>query len=120
METPPKMSRDEFINHMREKMEATLGQVADALNDAPPGRVIACSKFRFRGFCIRTANISLALSAVFFRLCELSWPADYVAKRRSSNAAGEFDKLRKRGFLITPVPIHTCEMTTPTLPPQGG
>ena len=48
METPPKMSRDEFIRHMREKMEAMLGQVADAVNDAPPGRVIAGSEEKVR------------------------------------------------------------------------
>lgn len=48
METPPKMSREEFINHMREKMEAMLGQVADAVNEAPPGRVISGSEEKVR------------------------------------------------------------------------
>lgn len=48
METTLKMSREEFINHMRAKMEAVLGQVADAVNDAPPGRVIAGSEEQVR------------------------------------------------------------------------
>ncbi len=41
MESAPKLSRDEFITQMRAKMEAMLGQVADAINAAPPGRVIS-------------------------------------------------------------------------------
>jgi hypothetical protein len=44
MEATPKLSRDEFIQAMRQKMEAMLGRVADAVNDAPPGRVIAGSE----------------------------------------------------------------------------
>ena len=48
MESTPKLSRDEFINAMREKMEQMLGQVADAVNDAPPGRVIRGSEEQVR------------------------------------------------------------------------
>jgi hypothetical protein len=44
MESAPKMSRDEFIKRMREKVEEMLGQVADTVNEAPPGRVIAGSE----------------------------------------------------------------------------
>ncbi len=44
MESAPKLSRDEFIKRMREKVEEALGQVADAINEAPPGRVIAGSE----------------------------------------------------------------------------
>ena len=44
MESTPTMSREEFIRRMREKMEATLGRVADAINEAPPGQVIAGSE----------------------------------------------------------------------------
>jgi hypothetical protein len=33
---------------MREKVEAMLGQVADAINEAPPGQVIAGSEERVR------------------------------------------------------------------------
>jgi hypothetical protein len=40
----PKLSRDEFIKQMREKMEAILGQVADAINEAPPGQIISASE----------------------------------------------------------------------------
>jgi hypothetical protein len=48
MESTPKLSRDEFITQMREKMEAMLGQVADAINDAPPGQVISGSEEQVR------------------------------------------------------------------------
>ena len=48
MESTPKLSRDEFIQQMREKMEAMLGQVADAINEAPPGRIISGSEEQVR------------------------------------------------------------------------
>jgi len=35
MEPTPKISRDEYIQQMRQKMEEILGQVADAINEAP-------------------------------------------------------------------------------------
>jgi hypothetical protein len=44
MHPTPKMSRDEFINQMRKKMEEVLGQVADAINEAPPGQIISGSE----------------------------------------------------------------------------
>ena len=48
MESNPKLSRDEFIKQMREKMEAMLGQVADAINEAAPGQIISGSEERVR------------------------------------------------------------------------
>jgi hypothetical protein len=48
MSATPKLSRDEFLTRMRAQMEATLGQVADAINDAAPGQVIAASEERVR------------------------------------------------------------------------
>ena len=48
MESTPKLSRDEFIQQMRAKMEAVLGQVADAINEATPGQIIAGSEERVR------------------------------------------------------------------------
>jgi hypothetical protein len=48
MSSEPKLSRDEFIAQMRAKMEAMLGEVADAINDAPPGHIIAGSEERVR------------------------------------------------------------------------
>ncbi len=44
MESTPKLSRDEFIAQMRKKVEEGLGQVSDAVNEAPPGRIIAGSE----------------------------------------------------------------------------
>jgi hypothetical protein len=48
MQSQPKLSREEFIAQMRAKMEAMLGQVADAVNDAPPGRIISGSEEQVR------------------------------------------------------------------------
>ena len=48
MSAEPKLSRDEFLAQMRAKMEAMLGQVADAINDAPPGHIISGSEERVR------------------------------------------------------------------------
>jgi hypothetical protein len=44
MESTPRMSRQEFIDRMRQKVEEALGQVADAINEAPPGQIIAASE----------------------------------------------------------------------------
>jgi hypothetical protein len=48
MEPMPKLSRDQYLALMREKMEAILGQVADAINDAPDGYIIAASEEKVR------------------------------------------------------------------------
>ena len=42
------MSREEFIKRMRAAMEQTLGKVADAVNEAPPGRIISGSEEKVR------------------------------------------------------------------------
>jgi hypothetical protein len=42
------MSREEFIAEMRKKMEEALGRVADAINEAPPGRIISGSEEQVR------------------------------------------------------------------------
>jgi hypothetical protein len=41
MDSTPQMSRPEFIERMRPKVEEALGQVADAVNEAPPGQIVA-------------------------------------------------------------------------------
>ena len=48
MEPTPKLSRDEYVRAMRRKMEAMLGQVADAVNEALPGQIISGSEERVR------------------------------------------------------------------------
>jgi hypothetical protein len=48
MQSDPKLSRDGFILAMRKKMEEALGKVADAVNGAPPGRIIAASEEEVR------------------------------------------------------------------------
>lgn len=46
-ELPP-LSREQFIESMRLRVEETLGRVADAINAAPTGGVIAGSEERVR------------------------------------------------------------------------
>ena len=48
MEPMPKIAREEYLAVMRQKMEAMLGQVADAINDAPDGYIIAGSEEKVR------------------------------------------------------------------------
>ena len=48
MADAPKLSRDEFIQRMRVKFEETLGRVADAINEAPPGQIISGSEEQVR------------------------------------------------------------------------
>jgi hypothetical protein len=48
MESTPKMSREEFIDQMRKKVEEALGLVADAINEAPPGQIISGSEEQVR------------------------------------------------------------------------
>ena len=44
MESTPQMSRQEFIDRMRQRIEEALGRVADAVNEALPGQIIAGSE----------------------------------------------------------------------------
>lgn len=48
MESTPQMSRQEFIDRIRQKMEEALGRVADAINQAPPGHIITGSEEEVR------------------------------------------------------------------------
>src|SRR3954449_12888234 len=48
MADAPKFSRDAFIRQMRAKFEETLGRVADAINEAPPGHIISGSEEQVR------------------------------------------------------------------------
>lgn len=48
MEPMPKMSRAQYVALMRKKMEAILGQVADAINEAPDGYIINASEVKVR------------------------------------------------------------------------
>jgi hypothetical protein len=44
----PPLSRDQFIQAMRQQIEETLGRVADAINAALPGQIIAGSEEQVR------------------------------------------------------------------------
>jgi hypothetical protein len=48
MESTPKLSRDEYLRQMRQELEQVLGQVADAINEAPPGKIISGSEEKVR------------------------------------------------------------------------
>ena len=48
MDEVPKLSREEYVEGMRELFEQTMQRVADAINDAPAGQVIAASEEKVR------------------------------------------------------------------------
>jgi hypothetical protein len=48
MEPMPKLDRAAYLAQMREAMEAMLGRVADAINDARDGEIIAGSECQVR------------------------------------------------------------------------
>ena len=48
MESTPKLSREAYIQAMRQRVENLLGQVADAVNAAAPGQIIAASEEKVR------------------------------------------------------------------------
>jgi hypothetical protein len=48
MESMPKLDRTAFILRMHQEADALLGQVADAINNAPDGHVIAGSECQVR------------------------------------------------------------------------
>lgn len=48
MEPMPKLDRDAFVTAMRQQMETMLAQVADAVNQAPDGHIIAGSEEKVR------------------------------------------------------------------------
>ena len=48
MEPTPKLAREAYIHAMRQRVETLLGQVADAVNEAAPGRIITGSEEKVR------------------------------------------------------------------------
>jgi hypothetical protein len=44
----PQLSREAYILAMRQRLEETLGKVADAVNEAEPGKIIAGSEEKVR------------------------------------------------------------------------
>ena len=48
MEPMPKLDRSAYLANMRGEMEAMLGRVADAINDAKDGEIIAGSECQVR------------------------------------------------------------------------
>ena len=48
MEPTPKLSREAYIQAMRQRVETLLGKVADAVNAAAPGKIITGSEEKVR------------------------------------------------------------------------
>jgi len=46
--SPPKLDRERYLREMREELERTLREVADAVDNASAGRVIRDSEHRAR------------------------------------------------------------------------
>ena len=63
MQPMPPLDREAYLAAMRQKMEAMLGQVADAVNNAPDGAIIAGSEYQVRDLfaTLRQQSFELAL-----------------------------------------------------------
>lgn len=48
MESMPKLSREAYIQAMRQRVERLLGEVADAVNEAAAGQIITGSEEKVR------------------------------------------------------------------------
>lgn len=44
----PKLSREEYVRVMRQRVDEMLGKIADAVNHAAPGKIIAGSEEQVR------------------------------------------------------------------------
>lgn len=44
----PKLSREAYVKAMRQRLEEMLGKIADAVNDAAPGKIITDSEEKVR------------------------------------------------------------------------
>jgi len=44
----PKLSREAYVRAMRQRVEEMLGKIADAVNDAAPGKIIIDSEEKVR------------------------------------------------------------------------
>ena len=44
MQQPPRVSKEKYVQSMRAELEGLLGEVMQAVNDAPAGRVIVDSE----------------------------------------------------------------------------
>ena len=44
----PKLSREGYVKAMRQRVEETLGRIADAVNEAAPGKIITDSEEKVR------------------------------------------------------------------------
>lgn len=63
MDAMPQMSRERYVEIMRRKFEEALAQVADAVNEAPAGRIITDSEEQVRDIFadLRRAAYELAV-----------------------------------------------------------
>jgi len=90
MEEMPKLSREQFIERMRIVFEESLGKVADAINDAPSGRVIAASeepvRDLFTEFRRRAYELGLQMR---IDAAEAAFSPSAVDTGRSRDAAGD-------------------------------
>jgi hypothetical protein len=58
MESTPKLSREQYLERMRGQVEEMLGQVADAVNEAPAGQIIHASEEKVRDLFAQVRRIA--------------------------------------------------------------
>ncbi len=54
----PKLSREAYIQAMRQRVDEVLGKVADAINDAMPGKIINGSEEQVRDLFAKLRQVA--------------------------------------------------------------
>ena len=87
MDRLPSLSKEAFIEKMRNEVERVLGQVAEAVNQAPPGRLIADSEEKVRDLMAQLRR-TVYETAVQMRVdeAEKSFPPSQGCGERSNKA----------------------------------
>lgn len=86
MEPMPKLDRSTFIIQLRQRVEATLGEVADAVNNAPDGDIIGGSEIQVRDLFAKLRQETFELAAqmrVDAAESKFTSPVDTQSKKNS-------------------------------------
>jgi hypothetical protein len=83
----PTLSRDAYIQAMRRRVEEMLGKIADAVNEAAPGRIIAGSEEKVRDLFADLRRQAFE-QAVQMRVdaAEAAFPLRRIRRRKRANA----------------------------------
>lgn len=100
-ELPP-MSADEFVYALRGRIEETLHRIADVINRAPTGQIVAASEEQVCGFLAELYASALELG-VQMRLEAHASPADLPRTRANGEWAKRLRRMMAGG---SDMPVH--------------